>query len=434
MPFVAMEEDEAKAWVSKLDPDLKSLLDENQVAVSGQAQFAKAAFETIGKFRLLDDDRPGLRLTLKNQFGLDQLASLEDRSQVAAVLSTWEAAESYMKAQDSAAAEHRVTGLPRSLKPAEDPKLRRTWEAMFGKADDTMLPSHGMRGQKWKDLEEGRLVVEMLEEVFSKGEADRDVDPQPQLMRNGTIKVKRGAEVAEGAPSNTEELRRKRRILGSLFSMVRVKQPNHVCFDDLDIETWNLHADYVLGPRVLFLEAKDKNGCKVKNPSWPLVLPYEYRVRKKAVDFANEDNSLVLVLKSDREDSDLNQERFSTPLAFAPPRTGSGSSGYARQGGDDRGTKRKDYADQKDYRGRHEDERKDDRRAKRPRLPAGLLLKSTNPGGRKLCYGFNNPQEKCKGRCGKVHACQVCLDTKHPYFMCPQFREAKKKEEGNQPA
>jgi hypothetical protein len=417
-----------------LDPDLKYLLDENQVEVLGQAQFAKAAFETVGKFRLLDDDRPGLRVTLKNQFGLDQLASLEDRSQVAAVLSTWEAAESYKKAQDSAAAEDRVTGLPRSLKPAEYLRLRRTVEAMIGKTDDTMLPSHGMVEQKLKELEEGELVVEMLEEVFSKEEADRDVDAQPQLMRDGTIKVKRGAKVAVGAPSNTEELRRRLRILGSLFSMVKVKQPNHVWFKDLGIETWNLHADYVLGPRVLFLAAKDENGREVKKPSWPLVLSYEYRIRKKAVELANEGRSLALALKSAREDSDLKQEHFSTPMAIAPPRTGSGSSGYAHQGGDDHGTKRKDYADRKDDRDRRGDDRKDDKRAKRPRLPAGLSLKSTTPDGRKLCYGFNNPQEKCKGRCGKVHACQVCLDPKHPYYMCPQFREAKKKEEGNKPA
>jgi hypothetical protein len=434
MPFAAMTEEVAKAWVSKLDPDLKYLLDENHVEVLGQAHFARAAFENVGKFRLLDDDRTGLRATLKGQFGLDQLASLKDRAQVAAVLSTWEAAESYQKAQDGAAAEDRVTELPRSLKPAEYLRLRRALVAMIGKTEDTMLPSHGMLGQKLKELEEGELMVELLEEVFSKEEADRDVDAQPQLRRDGTIKVKRGARVVEGAPSNTEELRRRLRILGSLYSMVKVRQPNHVWFKDLGIETWNLHADYVLGPRVLFLAAKDECGREVKEPSWPLVLSYEYCIRKKAVELANEGRSLALALKSAREDSDLEQEHFSIPMAIAPPRTGSGSSGFARPGGENRGTKEKEYEEWKDDKGkRGEDRGGGDKRAKRPRLPSELASNSQAPDGRKLCYGFNNPQEQCRGRCGKVHACQVCL-APHPYYLCPQFREAKKKEEGNKAA
>jgi hypothetical protein len=59
MPIAAMTEEVAKAWVSKLDPDLKYLLDESHVEALGQAHLARTAFENVGKFRLLDDDRTG---------------------------------------------------------------------------------------------------------------------------------------------------------------------------------------------------------------------------------------------------------------------------------------------------------------------------------------------------------------------------------------
>jgi hypothetical protein len=59
MPIAAMTEEVAKAWVSKLDPDLKCLIDESHVEALGQAPLARTAFENVGKFRLLDDDRTG---------------------------------------------------------------------------------------------------------------------------------------------------------------------------------------------------------------------------------------------------------------------------------------------------------------------------------------------------------------------------------------
>jgi hypothetical protein len=75
------------------------------------------------------------------------MACLKDRAQVAAVLSTGVAAESYQNAQDGAVAEERVTELPRSLKLADYLRRRRALGAMICKTVDTMLPSHSMLGQ-----------------------------------------------------------------------------------------------------------------------------------------------------------------------------------------------------------------------------------------------------------------------------------------------
>jgi hypothetical protein len=190
----------------------------------------------------------------------------------------------------------------------------------------------------------------------------------------------------------------------------------------------------VLGSSVLFLAAKDECGCEGKEPSWSLVLSYEYGIRNKAVELANEGRSLAVVLKSARENSDLEQEHFSIPMAMAPPRTGSGSSGFARPGVENSGTNEEKYEEWKDNKGkRGEDHEGGYKRAKRPRLLSELASNSQAPDGRELCYGFNNPQEQCRGRCGKVHACQVC-SAPHPYYLCPQFREAKKMEKGNKAA
>jgi hypothetical protein len=73
---------------------------------------------------------------------------LEDRSRAAAVRSTWSAAGSYGRAQDSAAAIDGVTAPTRSLKPAEYRRPRGTLKPMLVGAGVHLSPSHGTGEEK----------------------------------------------------------------------------------------------------------------------------------------------------------------------------------------------------------------------------------------------------------------------------------------------
>ena len=52
-------------------------------------------------------------------------------------------------------------------------------------------------------------------------------------------------------------------------------------------ETWAEHVEYILGPPVLGMEAKDPSGKTLKSPNWVTVMHYEQQARKKAWELMN---------------------------------------------------------------------------------------------------------------------------------------------------
>ena len=49
----------------------------------------------------------------------------------------------------------------------------------------------------------------------------------------------------------------------------------------------------------------------------------------------------------------------------------------------------------------------------------GKSLLSRTPDGRNICYAYNNQHEGCRGECGMVHVCRICLGD-HPAFRHPR--------------
>ena len=64
------------------------------------------------------------------------------------------------------------------------------------------------------------------------------------------------------------------------------------------------------------------------------------------------------------------------------------------------------------------------RRAKQGRFDKRYgYLHSTTPDGRQICYAFQ--EGKCKGNCGRVDVCQLCLKP-HPLKDCKFKQKAAK--------
>ena len=47
--------------------------------------------------------------------------------------------------------------------------------------------------------------------------------------------------------------------------------------------------------------------------------------------------------------------------------------------------------------------------------------------GEPIALKFNNKGQKCSGKCGRVHVCQVCFSDQHPAYDCPRRRGAAAK-------
>ena len=44
-------------------------------------------------------------------------------------------------------------------------------------------------------------------------------------------------------------------------------------------------------------------------------------------------------------------------------------------------------------------------------------LHRSMPDGRQICYAYNREDSRCRGQCGRVHACQKCFEA-HPAHSC----------------
>ena len=60
----------------------------------------------------------------------------------------------------------------------------------------------------------------------------------------------------------------------------------------------------------------------------------------------------------------------------------------------------------------------------------GMKLATKTPDRQRICFAFNNRNEKCKKpNCDMVHVCQLCLGEEktdsdpHPYYVCPRMND-----------
>ena len=47
----------------------------------------------------------------------------------------------------------------------------------------------------------------------------------------------------------------------------------------------------------------------------------------------------------------------------------------------------------------------------------GKQLHDKTPDGRQICWKWNNPRERCRFNCGRLHVCQYCFGN-HPMHAC----------------
>ena len=255
-----------------------------------------------------------------------------------------------------------------------------------------------------------------------------------------------------GLPANSEDFRKRIRILSNAMGMVRLKMSNHSWLLTCSKQAWEDHTEFILGPKVLGQTAKDDMGNQIFSAPWHLILSYEFSIREKAAFFVNEERyDLAKALLEARKDHETRTDCFTTPMAISitsqgrrqhtappqqePPRKVDPIKQQVPQGGSFP-TKRERKAAAQAHRKaaatasgkqlappppakKHKaggGSGKGDGKGK-----AGGKNKrgdyNTTPDGKQICFKFNN-REACDGSCGRVHVCQRCLDTGHGVVDC----------------
>ena len=181
------------------------------------------------------------------------------------------------------------------------------------------------------------------------------------------------------------------------------------------------------------MEIKSSTGRVVK-PTIALVVDYEFHMRKRLCKLINEQGlSLRDGLKEVMAHPDTRNRYFTTPLSISGP-VESRLTGQD-QGRGDRGRSRTPPWQRRDGPGGYDRGRGASKGPGKGRGGrggrggggdrgggmAGGPYPTSTPDGRRICFRFNNRNERCRGPCPFAHICLRCHGP-HPAHMCPEGR------------
>ena len=411
-----------------LSPDLAFLMNGKGIESAVQQKVLGLGVASVNHFALLADDRAGLRKFLKDFLGDvdDPNATTEGRlvrrmSHVK-FIDVWKTCKVRSEERRKVEAEQRASKLPLELEGNELVSIRKGFEQKQGRVSDKEWPDEPLVEKRLQEVEQGVLHAEPSEEVASKAEC-KDEEDYPVADRQGIIRLRRKV-VKVPAPRNSEEVRRRIRLLAATFEIVKMRNPNKAFLQDLTADTWEQHVRYFLGEKVANFRFPTQLGVRRDQagaPTWP-----KLKVRKEAVSMVTYDGiTLAAGLEKARKDTEIREAHFTTPtMADALSSILSKSSGFSSSSsGPGAGWGSSPHPDSK---GKGKGKTKGKSKGKEGKgLPPGIVPHNATPDGRKICWAFNSPHERCRApQCNFVHAWSVCFDTSHPAHSCPKVRKA----------
>ena len=345
-------------------------------------------------------------------------------SQVAVLLAAWDDCKEYIARDVTRRAEARASNFPLPINTLEHQAMKGAYEAKYGELDNEEVPGKHYLGMKMLDIDEDEPRAEDLKQVASK--ADGEVDYlMADVGGDGVMKVRRGTKEGS-APTNAEELRKKHRLMGTTWAFLQSKHANREWLQGLTPTDWVKFSDFVLGKHIAGLRVPGANGG-VTGPSFHLILNFEQKLREKAYEMIiRKKMTMSEALKAVQTDNSLRDLYFVTPF-LANLAAGGGRDGpYTKGGGgkagwvpkDDAWTWAKGEGKGKGKGGKPKGKGKGKGAKGKPSLHYKTL------DGRDICFAFNN-REACDGKCGRIHACQICRKTDgHVHWDCPERKKA----------
>ena len=410
---------EMRAWINKhVDADLQHILNDCGVTHARQYEIGQL-YRTSLRFSTLADSRAEIRTALRQDFRLDA-DTPANRAEIAAIVAAWESSKHVVAEDFKHRTEAKHLGLTRPLAQSDRSAMVRALETLKGDTvSDRELPSAEYVAQLLEMVEQDDVTACALDEVISKSDAGT-LNLQTSVDSAGRLRIARQRPKGR-LPTTTEELRLKLKVESNAWLMISSKVRNRRFLHDLHPKHFDAFVDYLLGPKCYNLEIVNPAGERVPlRPPWPILLQYEFELRKRALKDAHRQNKpLSETLQLVCENSELKELYFTSPVALSGrtyDRSSDQPSKYLKG-------KSKGEADSK---GKGRDQ-KGKGKGKQQRLFPGstVPMTSTTPDGRQICYSFNTPGSKCDGRCKRVHICRaVGCGQKHPIYQHPGVPKA----------
>ena len=335
-------------------------------------------------------------------------------------MSAWRIGKDLVASQTTIENEACAAGIPQPINPPDARALREGYVALWGPLDDTEAPGRFFLGAKIQQITENLPVLEKLEEVASIDDGD-DEAFVPVYTDFGALKTRRGSVVKVPRPRDSDELRRRHRIICNGWLMGSLRHVKREWLDGLTKESWSRFTDYIVGPNVKGFNTG--NGT----PNWDdVVMVYEEACRKKAYKLIAEGMMMDAALMAAIKDLETRQFYFTEKLLVSRKRGAPAdlAAGIANAFKD---TKPKASNTAAKTSKKAKKKRNDER--KTGGSPGGSggggsgsngnakgkgkrHLRTPPPESRQICFQNANGKN-CDGTCGRAHVCQYCFSTEH---------------------
>ena len=412
LPDLATPEGLAAA-VEALDPDFHGLLERKEVSQMVQGRLSNANVKSISRFAALGDNRTDIRTFCTGTLALDRAA---DVVEIAGVVDTWQASKSRMESRHQAEAEASLASLPSPVNKVEAQDLRQKFEQLHYKLEDKVSPATSTLELIFDQVESGEWKSMSLVQFLSRDDTEAEM-MGATIDKTGTVKIRKGYGEAK-PPKSSEELRQRLKLVGHTYIMAQLKFPHKAALQQLTPNHFSKLCDYLLGEQVMGLRAKDEEGAVVSSPSLELVLSYEFQIRKQMVKLMNEGEVMREALDQAMKDGVVKERFFLTPAAYSAITAMGGRKEKSRSPRRDRWQGGQSFQSSGSGGGKG-------KKGGKGRKGGGKILHSKTPDGREICYAWNNKDQRCRHKCGRLHVCQICFGQHPAHAACKGGGDAK---------
>ena len=416
------DEDRRNFLQAEVDADLVFIWDEAGVSLQNQYIVAQN-YRSVRKFAAIGDSRADVRTAFQADVPIDPAAGAAQRAELACLVTSWQVASEMTEKEIQSRAEARNLGIPRQVTFTDRNALVSAFERVHGRLEDRDTPSADYLSQKVEEVEQGELLASQLDEIGSKDEA-LTLSIQSSVDSSGRLRITRERKKSK-LPNNSEELRAKLKLESNAFVMLGAKFRNRAWFQGLVPNDYSKFVDWLLGEKVYGLQVPKiaAEGTRPLNPPWSILLRFEHQVRKEAYKQAIRQNrSIHDTLPEAMANAELKEVHFVSPVAlsFTNPEVDTKPS---VPGAEDPAWVPNKFAKKGKEKGKG--------KGKQGRFDKRYgFLHSTTPDGRQICYAFQ--EGKCKGGCGRVDVCQLCLKP-HPLKDCKfKLKQPKENNKNNE--
>ena len=287
---------------TQMDSDLQFILSDSGVALVHQAAIARH-YGSLRKFSALGDDRAAIRTACLQDFAIAG-DTPENRSQIAAIVSSWETSKEYLAKEIELKAEAKVLGQPRILQIHERQAMLKAVEAIHRSLNDSECPASDYLSLKAEETEANEPSAAPLDEILSKL-ASSSSSLQSTVDSSSHIRVTRTKNKSK-MPTTTEEYRKVLKVeMFAWLAMASRYKAKH-WLHGLTAEPFLKFVEFILGDRVYGIQIPTSDGSlqKVK-PDWTIVLAYEQKLRKEAMKKVMEGHTLADAMNAVIRDADL---------------------------------------------------------------------------------------------------------------------------------